>query len=80
MNILEGMLSTQSFHREASEQLSKCVMFKQGFANGKGSSSLKIFPEGKIQLNTHGIVDWILDQKSLSVIYYKGHSGALDEI
>lgn len=55
-------------------------MFKEGFANGKGSSSLKIFPEGKIQLDTHGILDWILDQKSLSVIYYKGHSGALDEI
>lgn len=55
-------------------------MLKEGFANSKGTSSLKIFPEGKIQLNTHGILDWILDQKSLSVIYYKGHSGALDEI
>lgn len=55
-------------------------MLKEGFANSKGTSSLKIFPEGKIQLNAHGILDWILDQKSLSVIYYKGHSGALDEI
>lgn len=54
-------------------------MLKEGFAN-KGYQLPQNIPEGKIQLNTHGILDWILDQKSLSVIYYKGYSGALDEI